>query len=201
MEPTHTGIASTPPTAHPETHMLADMHAALSARALAHQANDLVAENFYSASDNLLLDAVSFNSYRVRSAGQTLGLHMGPSRSHATILALLNGPGQQQQHAAAEVSWSASCAVAGYWACSAAPVVLHNSLLPAAQCSKWVVVVLKALQAPHQQRKGLTLTFAWCRLARLASFVHRAIAASDALPMHACAPAVVCCSVPWVWSM
>lgn len=66
------------------------------------QANDLVAENFYSASDNLLLDAVSFNSYRVRSAGQTLGLHMGPSRSHATILALLNGPGQQQQHAAAE---------------------------------------------------------------------------------------------------
>jgi hypothetical protein len=65
-----------------------------------HQANDLVAENFYNASDNLLLDAVAFNSYRVRSAGQTLGLHMGPSRSHATILALLNGPGQQQQHSA-----------------------------------------------------------------------------------------------------
>jgi hypothetical protein len=59
-----------------------------------------VAENFYNASDNLLLDAVNFNSYRVRSAGQTLGLHMGPSRSHATILALLNGPGQQQQHSA-----------------------------------------------------------------------------------------------------
>jgi hypothetical protein len=67
------------------------------------QANDLVAENFYNASDNLLLDAVNFNSYRVRSAGQTLGLHMGPSRSHATILALLNGPGQQQHSAGAEV--------------------------------------------------------------------------------------------------
>ncbi|KAF6256301.1 hypothetical protein COO60DRAFT_1627213 [Scenedesmus sp. NREL 46B-D3] len=66
------------------------------------QANDLVAENFYSTSSNLLLDAVSFNSYRVRSAGQTLGLHMGASRSHATILALLNGPGPQQHNAAAE---------------------------------------------------------------------------------------------------
>jgi hypothetical protein len=73
-----------------------------------HQANDLVAENFYNASDNLLLDAVNFNSYRVRSAGQTLGLHMGPSRSHATILALLNGPGQQQHSAGAEVGAAAS---------------------------------------------------------------------------------------------
>jgi hypothetical protein len=51
----------------------------------------------------MLLDAVNFNSYRVRSAGQTLGLHMGPSRSHATILALLHGPGQQQHNTVAEV--------------------------------------------------------------------------------------------------
>eukprot|EP00882_Tetradesmus_deserticola_P004890 GHRQ01005153.1.p1 GENE.GHRQ01005153.1~~GHRQ01005153.1.p1 ORF type:complete len:275 (+),score=82.73 GHRQ01005153.1:250-1074(+) len=64
------------------------------------QANELVAENFYNASDNLLLDAVNFNSYRLRSAGQTLGLHMGPSRSHATILAVMNGPGQQHTAAA-----------------------------------------------------------------------------------------------------
>jgi hypothetical protein len=90
-----------------------------------------VAENFYNASDNLLLDAVNFNSYRVRSAGQTLGLHMGPSRSHATILALLNGPGQQQQHAAAEVRvCGLPCSVMlGVWN---RPSTVHGGL-PAAQ--------------------------------------------------------------------
>eukprot|EP00775_Hariotina_reticulata_P008576 gene8576-8758_t len=52
------------------------------------KANELVTETFYSISDNPVFDAVNFNSYRMRSAAQTLGLHMGLDRSHATILAL-----------------------------------------------------------------------------------------------------------------
>lgn len=63
------------------------------------QGNDLVAEVFYNASDNPMVDAIQFNSYRLRSAAQTLGLHMAPSRTHATVVALSNttSSGRQQQ--------------------------------------------------------------------------------------------------------
>jgi hypothetical protein len=61
------------------------------------QANDLITETFYSICDNPVFDAVNFNSYRMRSAAQTLGLHIGLDRSHATILAL---PSSSQSAAA-----------------------------------------------------------------------------------------------------
>ncbi|KAF8056439.1 hypothetical protein HT031_006296 [Scenedesmus sp. PABB004] len=59
------------------------------------QGNDLVAETFYApAPHNALADAVAFNAYRLRSAAQTMGLHMGPGRGHATIVALAGEEGQ-----------------------------------------------------------------------------------------------------------
>ena len=61
------------------------------------QANELVAETFYSASDIPLFDAVAYNSYRLRSCAQTMGLHMGPGRNHATVVALANAAAEQQQ--------------------------------------------------------------------------------------------------------
>lgn len=77
------------------------------------QGNDLVAEVFYNAATNPMVDAINFNSYRVRSAAQTLGLHMGPARSHASIVALSNraGPeamlGARHQHHHQQQPWSA----------------------------------------------------------------------------------------------
>lgn len=68
-------------------------------------ANDLVAETFYASSPNPLVDAVSFNSYRLRSASQTLGQHMHPGRSHATIVALAQ-PHREPQAAAGAASSS-----------------------------------------------------------------------------------------------
>lgn len=59
------------------------------------QGNDLVAEVFYNTSEHPLVDAINFNSYRVRAAAQTMGLHMGPSRSHATIIAFSSSADQQ----------------------------------------------------------------------------------------------------------
>jgi hypothetical protein len=64
------------------------------------QANDLVTEVFYNGADHPLVDAINFNSYRARAAAQTISLHMGPSRAHATIVAFSSStadqPGQQQ---------------------------------------------------------------------------------------------------------
>lgn len=51
------------------------------------QGNDLVSETFYNPGPNSLTDAVSFNSYRLRAAAQTLSRHASRPRSHATILA------------------------------------------------------------------------------------------------------------------
>jgi pyrroline-5-carboxylate reductase len=44
-----------------------------------------------------MVDAINFNSYRVRSAAQTLSLHMGPARAHATIVALSSRAESVQQ--------------------------------------------------------------------------------------------------------
>lgn len=44
-----------------------------------------------------MVDAINFNSYRVRSAAQTLSLHMAPSRAHATIVALSSNTAPEQQ--------------------------------------------------------------------------------------------------------
>lgn len=59
----------------------------------------------------MLVDAVSFNSYRLRSATQTMGLHMAPSQSHATILALASKAAQprQQGEQVGVQAWRRSC--------------------------------------------------------------------------------------------
>lgn len=48
---------------------------------------------FYNTSEHPLVDAINFNSYRVRAAAQTMSLHMGPSRAHATVVALSSSSG------------------------------------------------------------------------------------------------------------
>jgi hypothetical protein len=76
------------------------------------QGNDLVAEVFYNESQHPVVDAINFNSYRVRSAAQTIGLHMGPNRSHATIVAFSTAAHQQQQQ---QQAWQSLRQQVSYW--------------------------------------------------------------------------------------
>jgi hypothetical protein len=70
------------------------------------QGNDLVAEVFYNEAQHPVLDAIKFNSYRVRSAAQNIGLHMGPARSHATIVAFSSDAQQQLQQQQQQQPWT-----------------------------------------------------------------------------------------------
>lgn len=69
------------------------------------QGNDLVAEVFYNTSEHPLVDAINFNSYRVRAAAQTMSLHMGPSRTHATVVALSSSSGNSAGQQPGQQPW------------------------------------------------------------------------------------------------